>query len=529
MPLSNSVIRRYTPPTCTLEVLAQSSPLSRWMGKPVIKQLTFELRFDDPALPEEQRVPIRGDRDQLEALCDAVTTYVQEVLQQSPESFWFSFSALQDSTKVSDNTELTDFQQAPLLAQTTNSFTSPSSGSKIYLESNSYLTHNLYLGSLANQASGSVIQLSVLQLFDLATALDEYATDVLALPTLNQNSSVVSFPTWAAVAAMLVIAVGLTPLTWQYASNLRQKQVQTAKTAPSPESQVAIQPSSSPSFPAPQTQLTPANNSPLPLASVTPLPPIGNLPTTTLPSPSSDTSTITTNTAAVPNSFSSKPAGNLPQSQIPPAVNNSSNIPGQQIAIQPNPQIATNSTELGLPIKRNLPPRLSSTPVPLPPPLATIPNASRSDTLPQTYAPLTSQSAKIPSPEIASSEVADANSLSARLRAESKNPTPTEVAVSSNSTLFDTPQVAEAREFFKKRWQPPTGFTETLEYSLIVDVDGSIQRILPLGKAARENFEMVGMPAIGQPFVSANRYGKNTRIRVVLSPDGKVQTFPETD
>ena len=48
------------------------------------------------------------------------------------------------------------------------------SGTHIHIESSSYLTHNLFLGSLANQTSGPVIELSLLQLFDLATALDEY-------------------------------------------------------------------------------------------------------------------------------------------------------------------------------------------------------------------------------------------------------------------------------------------------------------------------------------------------------------------
>jgi hypothetical protein len=503
------------------------------MGKPVLKQLTFELRFDDPTLPEERRVPIRGDRDQLEALCDAVTTYVQEILQQSPESFGLSFSGLQDSTKVSNDTELTDFQQVPLLAKTSNSFTSQFSGSKIYLESNSHLTHNLYLGSLANPTSGTVIQLSLLQLFDLATALDEYAADVLALPMLNQSSSVVRFPTWVSVAAMFIIGVGLTPWTWQYASNLRQKQPQTAKIANSPESQVALQDPRSPNFPAPQPELSPSNNfSSLPLTSTPPLPPTSNLPTTTLPSPNSDFSTTTTNSPLAPNSLTSKQTSNLPQTEIPSVPGNSSvNIPNPQIAIQPNSSSSSNPAELGLPIMRDLPPRPSSIPAPLPPPLATLPPANGSNTIPQPYSPVTSQQspARINSPATTSSEAGDASSLGTRLRNPSKNLTPTEVSVNSSSTLFDTPQVAEAREFLKKRWQPPTGFTQTLEYSLMVGVDGSVERIDPLGKAARENFEMVGMPAIGEPFVSANRYGRNTRIRVLLSPDGKVQTFSESE
>jgi len=83
MPLSNSILRRYTPPTCTLEIVSRSSPLSRWMGRSVLKQLRFDLRFDDPRLPEEQRVNIYGDRDQLETLSEVVTAYVQDLLNSS--------------------------------------------------------------------------------------------------------------------------------------------------------------------------------------------------------------------------------------------------------------------------------------------------------------------------------------------------------------------------------------------------------------------------------------------------------------
>ncbi len=193
MPRSNSVIRRYTPPTCTLEVLAQSSPLSRWLGKTVLKQLSFELRFDDPRLPEERRIPIRGDRDQLEALSDVVTSYVKEFLQQSPESFWVSFSGLTNSRLISNGTE-----SEAVATSVKNVTPLPSSkpGEYIHLEPSNYLNHNLFLGSLANQTSGSVIELSLLQLFDLATALDEYSADVMTLPNLKGDSATLSFPIW---------------------------------------------------------------------------------------------------------------------------------------------------------------------------------------------------------------------------------------------------------------------------------------------------------------------------------------------
>lgn len=544
MPLSNSVIRRYTPPTCTLEVFAQSSPLSRWMGKTVLKHLSFELRFDDPRLPEEQRFPIRGDREQLEVLCDAVTSYVQQFLQQSPESFWVSFSGTHQSSTALDEPELKSS------TKTLNAFSTQIPGGNIHLEPSSYLTHNLFLGSLANYSSGPVIQLSLLQLFDLASALDEYSTDVMALPTLNNTSSTLRFPAWAPIAAVLVLGVGFLPVTWQYANNLREKQ-QTAKTSDSAAVKTALEPSSSLNFPTPEPGLiTPSNN---PLGSTPPLS-TSILPQAPLTAPSSgfstspplSTLTIPQGTTAIPSNRAMPPASFSTRSSAN-ANAPSSKTPGQEIAILPNlgQNPTGSSSQVGaIPKLRNLPPRLSSnanslptniSPI-LPPSLDTIPNTNRGNT-PTQPSQLTSQqleerinslqqpsSSQKPTSQLPSSRTAENNPFIDQLGDASKNPTSREVAT---GTLFDTPQVAEAREYLTKRWQPPSGLGQTLEYSLIVSVDGTVERIFPLNKAAREFVDNAGMPEVGKPFVSANKRGQNVRIRVVLSPDGKVQTFPD--
>ncbi|MBN3909989.1 MAG: DUF4335 domain-containing protein [Nostoc sp. NMS1] len=540
MPLSNSVIRRYTPPTCTLEVFAQSSPLSRWMGKTVLKHLSFELRFDDPRLPEEHRIPIRGDREQLEALCDAVTNYVQQFLQQSPESFWISFSGTQESSTALGEPELKSS------TKTLNSFSTQFPGAIIRLEPSSYLTHNLFLGSLANHSSGPVIQLTLLQLFDLASALDEYSTDVMALPTLNSTSSTLRFPTWAPVAAVLVLGIGFLPLTWQYANSIREKEQQTAKTS-NPAVKAALEPSSSLNFPTPEPGITtPSDN----LLGSTPPLSTSTLPQAPLTAPGSSFSAPP---PLFPNNAVTTTQGKtatLPGNRAMPSPSfanaPSSKIPGQEIAIAPNlgqnptgsnPQAGT------LPQLRNLPPRLSSNAGSLPtnispvspPSLSTIPN-NGGNTRTQT-SPLTSQqlderinSLQQPSPgekpasQLSSSRTAENNPFIDQLGDGGKTPKSREVAT---GTLFDTPQVAQAREYLRKRWQPPTGLGQTLEYSLIVSVDGTVERIFPLNKAAREFVDSTGMPEVGKPFVSANRSGQNVRIRVVLSPDGKVQTFPD--
>ncbi|BAY63773.1 hypothetical protein NIES22_38620 [Calothrix brevissima NIES-22] len=546
MPLSNSVIRRYTPPTCTLEVFAQDSALSRWMGKTVLKQLSFELRFDDPRLPEESRFPIRGDRDQLEALCDAVTSYVQQFLHQSPESFWLSFTGPQDSSKVADNPQLTDFSASsvPATTKSIKSFPTYLPPTKIYLEPSSYLTHNLFLGSLANQTSGPVIQLSLLQLFDLATALDEYSADIMALPSLeNTRSSTVRFPTWAPAAAVLVLGVGLLPITWQYVNNTKSKQQVATKTT-TQSTEIALQPSPSLN---PEASLLPPDNLP-------PVPPIGStqpLPVVPTALPTAPSSTLSNPSTTLPNSSfptaqttanSKLPKSNQPSAAssifgIPEPTNTNPNLTanspfkastgGQRIAIQPNPTATrpgiTNPAELALPKKRELPASLapnrggvSPNVVTTAPPLPTVPNEIAS-------------SAKVDgdyNPASTTSTVTGStNPLVERLR--NQRQTASSNQPSSDSTLFDTPQISEARQYLQKRWQPPSGLRQTLEYSLMVNVDGTIERIFPLNKAAREFVNNTGMPNIGAPFVSANKSGQNLRMRAVLSPDGKVQIFPE--
>ncbi|MBR8834156.1 MAG: DUF4335 domain-containing protein [Stigonema ocellatum SAG 48.90 = DSM 106950] len=579
MPLSNYVIRRYTPPTCTLEVLAQNSALSRWGGKAVLKQLRFELRFDDPRLPEEKRMVIRGNQDQLDALCTVVTNYVHELLQKSSENFWVSSSEPQPTIIASDASQTQDFNNDS--SRRTNILDSDSSqiqGAEIHIQPSNRLIHDLFLGSLANQGSGDVVQLSLLQLFDLSTALDEYSADVLALPNLNTNRETRSLPSWVPVAAVLVLAVGLAPVTWQYAQSIRQKQ-QTAKKPTQPEQKIALEPSPSLSTPTPSPLLTPPDSlllqqkpllgSKIPLLGTPVLltpqaPPKSSFPSVSqnstlskasLPSPKSNTLTIPgtasqtfpelkktphlarqnpkisnqPNLALNRTGLNSQPQGSL--LQVPSQPNlalNSNGLNSQespQISSQPNLKQSSNRliSKGGNPLpgseiisSNQLPSTSSAYPdiSKVPPPLATMPNLSTGDGI----NPANSQ----PDPSMRN---ASKNSLLvAKLRGYRRN-TSTQIAT---GTLFDTTQVAEARALLKKHWQPPTELTQTLEYSLVLGVDGSIEQILPLGKASRDYIDRTGMPLIGERFVSPNKNGQAVRIRALFSPDGKVQTFPET-
>lgn len=560
MPVSNSVIRRYTPPTCTLEVLAQSSALSQWMGKSVLKQLEFELRFDDPRLPEEKRIAIKGDSGQLEALCGVVTNYVQEFLQMSPESFWANFSRTHDASLISDEVEERNFNNLPLQeTQTVNSFTQRAVAD-IYIKPKTHLTHNLFFGSLANPASGNVIELSLLQLFDLATALDEYSADVMPLPNITPRSTRSRIPTWAPVAAVLVVAVGLVPLTLQFANQSRQQQ--TAK-KPTAQQKIALEssPLQSQSIPTGVPKLPPPDSLPPqslpPLGSTLPLPTTASPPgAQTLPSVPGTPQTSVKSTLPLA-SQTSPSLGNVPTAPLP-SLGSTLNIPGTpkvpptstspQIAIQAQPlqksaALTPNRGTSSALAQKNSMPSVSSTGIAPDtstgsPQLATLTNPSSGASGNPSYS------------QPGTSGPSGTDALITRLREARRNRAnlPTEVATtatnatatatratsnstgtSGSGTLFDTTQVAQARQVLKKGWQPPSGLTHSIEYSLVVAVDGSIEQILPLGKAARDFVDRTGMPLIGEPFISPNKNGQSVKIRAVFSPDGKVQAFPETE
>jgi hypothetical protein len=105
---------------------------------------------------------------------------------------------------------------------------------------------------------------------------------------------------------------------------------------------------------------------------------------------------------------------------------------------------------------------------------------------------------------------------------------PTTTAKAGETNLLDTiPQVAEAREYFKSRWQPPESLKHTLEYRLVLNQDGSLKQIIPLGQAAKVYLDRTNMPLLNEPFVSPLDIAGNPQLRLVLSPDSTVRTFME--
>jgi hypothetical protein len=146
-------------------------------------------------------------------------------------------------------------------------------------------------------------------------------------------------------------------------------------------------------------------------------------------------------------------------------------------------------------------PKLNSSPV-------TPPVGFNADSFPQ------------PLPEVAPSIASNSSNLSRN----SDN----SASSDDKTRIFDSiPQVAEARNYFQQRWKPPQGLTQSLQYSLVVGSDGSIERIIPITEAAKLYIDRTSIPVPGAQFVSRLEGKTNAQIRVVLNADGKVETLLE--
>ncbi len=238
--LSPTLSRIYTPPTCTLEVTAQPSALSRWTRTPAIKSLDFLLSLDGLQSNRREPLEIRGDQTQLAHLSETVSDYIQQLLARP-------------------HTDL------PLNASTAPS--SPSPSAPLQLQPRTLLTHELILGDLATEQSGPSVVLKVSQLYDLATALEDCAADLQQIPT------VVSAPLpWrtallpiAQRAAVVLLTVGLGTATWRL---LQSGPIVLNQAERSPRSKTALAPAAPPSTQKPSPPSAKLKPSPLVLPKV---------------------------------------------------------------------------------------------------------------------------------------------------------------------------------------------------------------------------------------------------------------------
>ncbi|MEL6502624.1 MAG: DUF4335 domain-containing protein, partial [Cyanobacteria bacterium J06623_1] len=180
-----ATIHRFTPPTCTLEIIHRRSLFWQRANTATEAKIQFQLRFDDPRQPTAKQVTIKGDQQKLRELQGIVKEYVQTQLSNSLRI------PAEDRNIALTNTVT---EQLPRL------------------KSQGLAHHELFFGSLSNDSPNSKIRLGTVQLFDLLTALEASETAIVAQQKQTQTSQSV-IPLWGGIAAIAIAAVSLIVFT----------------------------------------------------------------------------------------------------------------------------------------------------------------------------------------------------------------------------------------------------------------------------------------------------------------------------
>ncbi|MEL6437730.1 MAG: DUF4335 domain-containing protein [Cyanobacteria bacterium J06621_8] len=435
-----SIRRRFTPPTCTLEIISPRSLLLPRRKHNWGKKWQFKLRFDDPREATTNQVTIKGASQELSKLQEAINLYLKKQLQASFQSL----------------------NQPQAIAKSRNN--------EPHLKSQGEVNHKLYLGTLPHDSDSDFIQLSTVQLFDLVTALAAFQAELASSSATQQDVLPVqkTLPYGRIIAAVAIAGLGITTLVLPRIrpSSIANSPATTAPSAaPIPELAEIIPPS----IPDSSSQTLPPLKLPENLSSATRLLP----------------------PAAV----------NLPQPQ--PNIRNSVDLSPLEVT----PPAETNADAQPPQIITNLVPSVS-------------PEESESEkseiVLQDNLQSGNPTTLLIPEEPIQPEAQIDSTSnISENL--------PLPVARTANKLS----QLQEITAYFENQWQPSADLKQSLEYRLRLNTDGSIKKVIPLGKASRLYLSQTKIPVNGEPFISALSASQSSNIRLLLNPDGGIQAFIE--
>lgn len=443
----SSTIYRFTPPTCTLEIIGSKSPLSRWVKQDVLKKFQFKLKFDDPRKPDDI-VLIQGNQQDLSQLQTTVNNYLKQRLQNSWQK---------PSTEIN--------------------LASPKdiSNNQPYLKSQGLVHHELFFGGLTHNSNSNSIPLSTVQLFDLVNVLEASQSQIAVLPA--EKSALHSrklIPLWGGIAAAAIAAMGITTILLK--SSLQQniasvdEKSQLKSQVEIPELEEITPPS------APDKQERPQPKLSEPLASAKKLP----------PPPAVDTP---------------KPKPNIPD----PADYPLSDVARQSgfknsVKETPNPNQPVESTII---VPAENPTKSKS--------------ASSTDKL----------EARLRSKDRINTADLESNILDDSSIKSEVNNTLQNSDLAANSSPAQSRQLQEVTTYFQEKWQPPATLKQSLEYRLVLNTDGTINKVVPLGKASRLYLNQTNIPVNQESFISPLAESESSTIRLLLNPDGRVQAFTE--
>jgi Domain of unknown function (DUF4335) len=107
---------------------------------------------------------------------------------------------------------------------------------------------------------------------------------------------------------------------------------------------------------------------------------------------------------------------------------------------------------------------------------------------------------------------------------------PSSVVNGPEETTTDIPALKEAKRYFKSKWKASSSESEPLQYVVQINgKSGTVKSVSPQGEAATTYLQQSKVVKPGQKLVAPVAGGTNQKIRVVLQPDGNVDTFVEPE
>ncbi|PSN18683.1 hypothetical protein C7271_11265 [filamentous cyanobacterium CCP5] len=443
----------YQAGSCTLEVSGEVSPLSQVAGKPVLKRSRFHLQLrSSQAILLDVRGSSRGDsspRSPLFVLQQAVDTYLQQYLAGPP----------------------------PAAIATAGE--SPG----IRIQSLSLTRHRMYLANWGIATAPSVVDLSSLQLNDLAQVLSQLdtATEILPVAPPRRQRRVMPWR-WAGTAASVLIVVGSLGVIWPY---LNPSSVPTVSENAEDFAESQNQAQTGESQPIESLESSELQDE----AEIAP------------PSAANQPPTIET----APEAASRYSQGSSPTPTAPTT------------GPSPTPQ-ATPAPDMA-PAKRPAP--------------AAEPGAAGDDA--------DSSQAALSAPESASRQAPPTASVEDTPAVAGDAPANTALSAPSPEAARSQPEAGRPYEAapedavqtwlsalataLESGWEPPAGLNQPLQYRLAIASDGTIQTLEPRNPAARRYPNPVNLSALSLPLPPAALPGS---VATTFYPDGSVTvTTPE--
>jgi hypothetical protein len=489
MVINTSSFKRYTPPTCTLEIYHPHF-WGNWGAKTFPPQFSFQLHFDDPRLPKNDKSIILGDRNLLERLRERINEYISKYL----ESDSLEGESLTCALPLDNQEEF------------------------ISISRDSAYRHRLFYQCFFPKEETLEVILTNTQLFDFVNALSAYHRDATK-PIFDKGESMASHIGLSITITALAFALG-GGIWWRYERQMADTIPidRTTEIIPSNIEDVIpptpLDGNTLPSIVAPEVPENLKNREPL-------LPP----PATITQPPQPENTNIANNSIENSNNnLAPSPQANLIIVPPPPAPA-ISNLPSPPpldtatpniISLQPSPSAVTPSFQPTKPLTPPSPPQYPSR-------LSTLPTLQSNNSEVAT-------TAKLPKP---SNNLAPAiNSLnSVSPNVIENSPQFSQQISRLDSSLNDKKSggivSSDVKQYFEGKWQPPENLRQSIEYRLKFNQNGSLAKVTPVGQVAIVFLDRTGIPLLGEKITSSFADQEQVTVRLILSPNGNVQTFHE--